>query len=355
MDDYDYIIAGGGASGITLAKMLIESGLGAKVLMIEKSKKLENDRSWCFWDPVGLPYLMPSSFTWNSVQVSTKKFEKKVKLTPYQYHYFRAGDFYTSQMNLLLQAPNFTLKQENIQFISGSETGGVVWTEKGKYEGKWVFNSLPQFAPIIRPVKKGIKQHFLGHWIETKEPVFDPACMTLMDFQTGKGGEVQFVYVLPVSRTKALVEYTVFSDIPWQDEQYDAAIRAYMSEKFGVDEYHITESESGIIPMSAEPFARITENRIVHIGSAGGLTKASTGYTFHRIYEDSRRLVRDLIRHGRPYPKFTTTGRFAFYDRLMLWLIRHQPRKIPGIMYKLFSRNPSSRVLRFLSEKTWFG
>jgi len=50
MNDFDYIIAGGGAAGLSLAFYLSNSSLkNKKVLIIDKDQKNKNDRTWGFW------------------------------------------------------------------------------------------------------------------------------------------------------------------------------------------------------------------------------------------------------------------------------------------------------------------
>lgn len=54
---YDYIIAGMGCAGLSMAVQLSQSSLPfSKVLLVDKESKNENDRSWCFWqkkEPIG--------------------------------------------------------------------------------------------------------------------------------------------------------------------------------------------------------------------------------------------------------------------------------------------------------------
>jgi glycine/D-amino acid oxidase-like deaminating enzyme len=51
-DSFDYIIAGGGLAGLSLAFYLNESEhlRGKKVLIIDRDAKRRNDRTWCFWE-----------------------------------------------------------------------------------------------------------------------------------------------------------------------------------------------------------------------------------------------------------------------------------------------------------------
>ena len=48
----DFIICGGGASGILLLKALQEDAYFSQysILLIEKEVKNSNDRTWCFWE-----------------------------------------------------------------------------------------------------------------------------------------------------------------------------------------------------------------------------------------------------------------------------------------------------------------
>ncbi|NBR59983.1 MAG: hypothetical protein EBT89_12625, partial [Opitutaceae bacterium] len=62
-------------------------------------------------------------------------------------------------------------------------------------------------------------------------------------------------------------------------EEYETAIQQYLS-RLNCDSYEIERKERGIIPMTDYPFHRVNTKRVLMIGSAGGWTRASTGYTF---------------------------------------------------------------------------
>ena len=52
MSTYDYIIVGAGASGLLLADALGSDSFFSKksILLLDKSDKSQNDRTWCFWE-----------------------------------------------------------------------------------------------------------------------------------------------------------------------------------------------------------------------------------------------------------------------------------------------------------------
>ncbi|MFZ9662091.1 MAG: lycopene cyclase family protein, partial [Chitinophagaceae bacterium] len=51
-NQYDYIIAGTGCAGLSLAVALSDAGLtrGKKILLIDREQKIKHDRTWCFWE-----------------------------------------------------------------------------------------------------------------------------------------------------------------------------------------------------------------------------------------------------------------------------------------------------------------
>ncbi|MEL6593958.1 MAG: lycopene cyclase family protein [Bacteroidota bacterium] len=352
MEYYDWIVLGGGAAGLSLVNAMIDRGLGGRILLLEKSKKSENDRTWCYWSKEPLPNVGGSDSVWNQGLIATKKSQKKFSLKHHNYRMIRSSGFYQQSYRRFEQHPSVEVAYESVEKIERQGDRVLVQTEFGSYYGAYVFNSLLPFSPASINRQWGLKQHFLGWWIESPTPIFDSECMRMMDFRVPQSGEVQFVYVLPLSPHKALIEYTVFSQQAWKLNRYRQGIRRYLKQQYQLRDFEITEEEKGIIPMSTAVFPRITDERIIHIGTAGGMTKASTGYTFHRIQEDSQQLVKSFQENGRLIPSLMGTGRFAFYDHLLLWLIQHEPDLVPDIMMRLFSSNSADLVLKFLHEKT---
>jgi len=100
-----------------------------------------------------------------------------------------------------------------------------------------------------------------------------------MDFSVEQQGNTRFMYVLPTSSTEALLEYTLFSKDLLSKDEYENEIETYLH-KLGITEYEIVEKEQGTIPMTSYQFWKHNTKNILNIGSAGGWTKASTGYTF---------------------------------------------------------------------------
>lgn len=212
-------------------------------------------------------------------------------------------------------------------------------------------DSRPSTA-FHRDATLSLQQHFHGWHIHTDAETFDPDVMTMMDFRVDQSNGVCFVYVLPYSPTEALVECTVFSSEPWQQEMYESRLSAYISDILLCSMYAIQSTETGSIPMCDAIPDRNRGDHWISIGSAAGLTKATTGYTVARCIRDAKNLFDTQQRTGVWSIPQRPSRRFDWYDRLLLRIIRDEPEHVPGIFWALFNRNPIEVILRFLDEET---
>ena len=172
----------------------------------------------------------------------------------------------------------------------------------------------------------------------------------MMDFRVHQRHGTTFAYVLPFSETKALVEYTLFTKALLTPEQYDAELDDYIRQFLGIAAYRITEEEFGVIPMNNERLR--FKGKGWQIGTAGGQTKASSGYTFRFIQKQSDAILKQLIA-GRPLDQLRDTPRrFRFYDHTLLYILYHD--KVPGksVFSRLFKKNSPQQVLRFLDNES---
>ncbi|MDC3187110.1 lycopene cyclase family protein [Pelagibacteraceae bacterium] len=127
--------------------------------------------------------------------------------------------------------------------------------------------------------KKGeLLQHFYGINITVPDNTFNKNELTLMHF-TEEENILHFIYVLPFSHNKALVESTVFSKYAFHSSWYKEKINDYLKKK-NIVEFKEQSSEEGIIPMFFAEEKRPANSNIFNIGIRGGACKPSTGYAF---------------------------------------------------------------------------
>jgi lycopene beta-cyclase len=204
-------------------------------------------------------------------------------------------------------------------------------------------------------------QHFKGWVIETTKPAFKPNEPTLFDFRTEQKDELRFVYVLPHSETKALIEFTIFSDNLVTDEEYEFYLKQYIEETIKVgaykikpEEYQISETEFGIVPMSDEPHEVSPVPHVIRIGTSGGYVKASTGYTFQRCQRFLKNLVKSLETNTNASNGMELNKWKGFLDTVLLNVMLNHRISQDKVFTSFFKYNKASQVLKFLDEDTTF-
>ena len=116
MKPYDIIIAGGGASGLSLAYHLVHSPLrDCRVLIVEKEAKDQNDRTWCFW--TDRPTLFDDIVyrSWSPLQVLGEHETLTLDLHGYRYKMIRGIDFYRFARQTLSVYPHVDFLQGKVE------------------------------------------------------------------------------------------------------------------------------------------------------------------------------------------------------------------------------------------------
>lgn len=351
---YDYVFLGAGCASLSIIMRMLESGKFAdkRILLIDKTEKKENDRTWCFWEK-GEGFFEPVVYRkWNTISFYSDDYCADMDIAPYRYKMIKGINFYDYCFNTISQYSSVEIVYTTVDSFSktGNKLSLVINGKSFVIEAGVVFNS------IVRPAKRDGKhiellQHFKGWVIETDSDVFDPEMATMMDFRVRQDKGTTFAYVLPSSKRTALVEYTLFTRKLLRQEEYDAGLSDYIKNYLGLKSYKIIETEFGIIPMSSRRFY-FQENGVYNIGTAGGQTKASSGYTFQFIQKQSQQIVDALIEERGLKSISLSPRRFRFYDNVLLYILYHN--KLPGdkVFSRLFKRNRPQHILKFLDNET---
>ena len=347
VSEFDYIIAGAGAAGMHLAYQLNKIGLTHKrILLLDRASPGAADRTWCFWEdhPNELEPIVYRS--WRVAQLYATGFERALNFAPYSYKMIRGPDFFSFMRDWIARQPNIVIRQGDVTDIRTQGDHAVATFDGKTVQARFAFSSLPR-QPTGGTTH--LIQHFYGAVIQTAQPCFNPAQPTLMDFRVPQYNDVRFCYVLPFDEHTALVEFTVFSPTVLAREEYVNALRLYIKH----DDYTVTQEEYGEIPMTDARFAPGDGDRVINIGIAGGLTKPSTGYTFLRTQQHARRIATSLAAGLHPGGlNATGPARHQLFDAIFLNVLARHRRPGSKVFTELFSRNPTSRVIRFLDEQS---
>ena len=353
MNKYTFIFAGAGLSSLMTVYEMIQSGLFSqqKILLIDANSKKTNDRTWSFWEKGAGEFDSIVIQKYQTAFFKSNHFSRKLDLQPYIYKSIRGVDFYNKVFDLISQQPNVEFLEANISNYSETNEGVWVETDLGTYYGEKLFNSLYNPNLVASQTKYPlVQQHFIGWFIKTKNPIFTPETATFMDFSINQKDTTRFMYVLPTSKTEALLEYTLFSPNLLKKEEYETGIVDYIK-NLGITEYEIIEEEHGNIPMTCYPFWKHNTQNVLNIGSAGGWTKASTGYTFKNTTKKAKEVVHFLQNHS-DFRKFHKDNKFWFYDLLLIDILFRRNEIGSTIFSSMFKKAKASLIFKFLDEET---
>jgi len=353
MKFYDFVIAGAGCSGLSLATSLAKANLKQSILLIDKNIHTNQDKTWCFWDTPNSSVLPFTTTVWQNLTFYSDNYEKKEKILPFNYVGVKSEDFYKYSYEVLKNAKNIDIVEENIECIYGLESGACLETKTQKFHCRYLFNSTSISSGHFKRHSSysSLKQHFQGWFIKIEKPVFEKNTATFMDFRTEQHQDLRFFYVLPYSDREALIEYTIFSKQLLADEAYDEQIEKYIQETLQIEKFTIIEKEKGVIPMEfIQPDT--THNHIIPIGIVGGALKPSTGFAFSLIQKQVDQIIKSIQSDKLPLYKKKIQNRFSFYDTILLHLLQKKEINKSAIFISLFKGNNIGTILTFLSEKT---
>ena len=332
MKEFDYIIIGGGCAGLSLAYELdLHSKLKDKTLaIVEHRDEYKRDKTWSFWK------VSPHNFedctikSWDNFTINIPSHLKHVDCKNMPYQTIDSGLFYQKIIEKIKQ-------NNNIYFFKNINEVNT--------ENSFIFNSVGDKIDN----KSSLWQHFSGIEIETSKDFFDEKIFNLMDFDCDQKNSVHFFYTLPFSKTKALIETTWISDLNNTSlNDYDIQLKDYIEDKLKIKNYKINYKETGAIPLFHPN--NIKKLNQIEIGTAGGMTRLSTGYTFLNIQEQSK-YIRKNIENIKDTKIFSIERKYEFLDNIFLKVLKKNPERMAQIFYKMFNSSPNT-VINFLSNKS---
>ena len=332
MKEFDYIIIGGGCAGLSLAYELeINDKLKEKTLaIIETREEYKRDKTWSFWKVFNHNFDDCVIKSWNNFTINTSEGFRELSNKSFPYQSINSEKFYKKINSKLSLNPNVSFFK-NINEINSKNS--------------LVFNSVFQNELD----KSKLWQHFQGIEIETPKNIFDDEIINLMDFNCDQRNDVHFFYTLPFSKNKALIETTWLSDLEDQNlMDYDLQLENYIKNNLGIKSYKINFMEKGAIPLFYPSFNN--DDKTINIGSAGGMTRLSTGYTFLNIQEHSNYIVKNIDKIEK-VKKFNFGKKYQFLDKIFLKVLKDYPEKMPKIFFDMF-KTSSNTIIKFLSNKS---
>jgi lycopene beta-cyclase len=354
---YDYIFCGLGASASLLILALHRKNLlkYKKVLLIDQVLKNKKDKTFCFWaqndEPITIQLEALISKAWNKVSLSSAH---AINIAPLSYYHVDSIDLYEQVQSLA----NFYQWDKIIGEVNTVSNDGIspnLIVNQTKFSAQTIFDSRTPNSFPLQKDQTHIHQSFVGWLIETEQEVLNPDEFKFMDFEIAQQGYTQFVYVLPFSSSKALVEVTRFGDKLIQINEAEEILENYIESAFG--SFKKLAIETGCIPMSNGAVDNAAPAGIVNLGARNYHIKPSTGYAFKNMFYHALKLAETIEQNGNPSLHNHThakafKGKFSFYDSLLLAILKNNPSQGKSIFTTLLTKVPIQKTLKFLDEET---
>lgn len=337
--DVDVAILGGGCAGLSLAVRLAQSELSVRV--IEPRKEYFDDRTWSFWRTRSDPFDDCVRKEWASWAVQGARGETIRTSSHMRYQTIESGAFYDKAFELIEKGNKTAfLLGVSVNYVTRSGNGWCVDTDAGIINARIVVDTRP---PTRIPT---YGQFFLGREIKTERPVFNPDVVQLMQFRRAKSVGVDFVYILPFAKDRALVEVTSFAPQNPGRNVFNGWLDAEI-EALNPGRIITLRTEMGALPMETG-FADPAPAGIIRMGLGGGAARPSTGYAFTRTQTQADQVATALIQGH--VPNTVLDGPMnRFMDRVFLQVLAAAPDRGPALFETLFCNAPPDRLERFLS------
>jgi lycopene beta-cyclase len=225
--------------------------------------------------------------------------------------------------------------------------GGVlVQTDAGPIIARRVIDTRPRRTrALLYQCFSGVELEHGGALAHT-----NPQAVGLMTRMRSHADGLAFVYVLPLSPTRALVEWTRFSPVPIAEKvliaERDAELVA-----MGLADATVVRDEGGILPMGRMDAPEPTAEGVVHAGIAGGALRDASGYAFLRIQNWAMECAKALARGEAPAGHPPEPWMRRHMDRIFLQAVRAHPQRTADYFMAMAARVAPARLLRFLTDR----
>jgi lycopene beta-cyclase len=277
--EYDIIVIGAGLSSLMFLSKMISKKSKLSILVLEQKDSIVRNQSFCVWEGPGLiniekEFKLRAKHRWDKILIENNK--EKIKKNIHPYHYVcHDGHSTLKKLSRQLNAKVKILYASKVTRINQIDEKIQVTSSEGNFCSKYLIDSRPKIEK--NEIKSDyMQQAFIGNEIEVKSNYFNKDEATIMSFSKNKT-ETEFIYQLPFTKKRALVETTLFStnpDLRKLQQKHTRNLKKYGN-------YKILKSERGIIPMAVVEAK--ANKRIMKIGTSAGMVRASSGYSMRKI------------------------------------------------------------------------
>ncbi|MFT7578713.1 MAG: lycopene beta-cyclase [Myxococcota bacterium] len=289
--EQDYILVGGGLQNGLIALAVLDQQPDARLVLVEAGQSLGGNHTWSFhpgYRPDGTGrWLDPLvEHSWPRYRV---QFPGLTRVLEEPYATMSSSHFHSVVSTRIDAAPNATMMLG--AFAMEVHPNSVVLADGTILRGRLVVDARGPDAGL-QSDDTGY-QKFVGLEVELAAPIsVDTA--ELMDANVEQLDGFRFVYVLPFSPTRALIEDTYFSESSTLDvDAVRERVYAYAAAS-GLEIVRVIREESGVLPMPWRAAGPIQREAPFVAGFQGGWFHPATGYSV----PVAMRVAHHIAKHG---------------------------------------------------------
>jgi lycopene beta-cyclase len=355
MEKFDYIIVGAGCSGLSLAyEMNVKNLLSDKTCaIIDKRKEFNRDKIWSYWNIYEHSFYDCLINKWDKFCVKKNQNEIILDCGNFQYQSIDSQKFYKKILDNLNSNKNIKLiLNKFVDKIYENKDEAIVQCSDEIFRTDIIFNS----SLDNKTTKESeLFQHFYGCEIVFDENVNLPEYPIIMDFNCNQDNWVHFFYTLPMGKNKIFIENTwISNEKSFTIERYIAEINYYIQNNLNYKKkYKTNYSEIGSIPMFHFK-NNVKYKKLINIGTAGNLTRKSTGYTFLNIQKSVKQIAINISKK-QDIKETSVSLKYNYLDNIFIKVLLEKKGSMYEVFFNLFKKNKTKDIVKFLSNTSnWF-
>ena len=355
MEKFDYIIVGAGCSGLSLAyEMNVKNLFNDKTCaIIDKRKEFNRDKIWSYWNIYEHSFYDCLINKWDKFCVKKNQNEIILDCENFQYQSIDSQKFYKKILDNLNSNKNIKLiLNKSVDKIYENKDEAIVQCSDEIFRTDIIFNS----SLDNKTTKESeLFQHFYGCEVVFDENVNLPEYPIIMDFNCNQDSWVHFFYTLPMGKNKIFIENTwISNEKSFAFERYIAEINYYIQNNLNYKKkYKTNYSEIGSIPMFHFK-NNMKYKKLINIGTAGNLTRKSTGYTFLNIQKSVKQIVINISKKQN-IKESSVSLKYNYLDNIFIKVLLEKKGSMYEVFFDLFKKNKTKDIVKFLTNTSnWF-
>ncbi len=349
--EYDFVIAGGGLQAGLLALAIHNHQTDARVLIVEENDRLFGNHTWSFHGsdvPESVTWLKAVSYQhWPAYKVKFPSYEKRINLG--------YCSFSSAQLNAAVEA---VALQGNLDIQTGDSVEAISADSLQTASGATFTGKVIVDCRGARRDHSSIRcgfQKFHGFEVELEQQEWPDRLPILMDATVDQQDGFRFLYVLPLTSRRVLIEDTYFSETPTLDRQNSLSeVKNYLAER-SIENWTLVREENGCLPMPFNSSMKPNATAPIRGGFRGGWFHAATGYSLPLAVRFAETIATSSPKKiDQQISLLATQNRFQatfsrFLNRLLFQLV--SPRKRFEIFRRFYRALPDTTIERFYAHE----